>query len=161
MLRRTPAARGLRRGESVFRRRDGLEYAPRFDLFRQRQLHEYAVNVVTPIQMFDQRRQLFSSRQGRQFILLRMQPERLAGFDLAPHVNFRSRIISHDHRRESRFDSARFQLAHARGHVLFDLFGNGSAVQYLCCHSGLCTSVKLIGDQLAILAQLAPHSADD
>ncbi len=107
----------------IFRRIERADDGRFIDLLRRRRLDEDAVNRRIAIQFLDAREEIGLRGVGRQFQLHRMQSQLAAHFVLRPDVSARSRIIAHQHDRESGRDPACLQRFNFAAQFRVNFFG--------------------------------------
>lgn len=113
----------------IFRGIDGFEDALGIHLRRERELDEDAVDVVAPIQFFDEGDEIGSLHARRRRKLKTFQTELRARRDFALHVDVRCRIIASQNGGQARLDAVRDE----RGDLVFEfgvnLVANDVAVE--------------------------------
>ena len=107
------------------------------NLFRQRSLHEDAVQAGIGIQCRDERQQFAFGCRFRQDARLGKNAEFGAGFFLASDINFGRGIFAHAHKRKAGNHTALFQIRHVRAEFTLYLRGDGAAINELCWARGL------------------------
>ena len=113
----------------VFRRIDRHQYSFGVDLFRQRKLHEDAVDVIAAIQIFDEFQEVFGTAKIGPDDLFREKAERLAGFYFAANVDLGSRMIADENGGESGTKAVGAQSLDFGGDFGLDLACDPSAVE--------------------------------
>jgi len=68
----------------------------------QRQLHQNAVDIFACVQLANQCQHFLGGDRFRRRDQLAKKPQRLAGLDLAAHINFRSWNMPYQHCRQPR-----------------------------------------------------------
>src|SRR5262245_22095604 len=89
----------------VLLRRDRIEYAllgPGAHRLRQRRLNEDAVMGIAAIEPFDERDGFGHGRGRRQAFEVRTKPDLSARLELVANVNFRCRVVAHEHDAKTR-----------------------------------------------------------
>ena len=114
----------------VLARRDGLQDTGFFDVCRQRQLQEDAVDAVVCVQFGDQLEQLRLGGVSAQAVLQRADPGLFSAQDLVAHVDLTGRVLTHQNHCQRRLDAFEFQVLHVGFDVGEYAGGCGFAIDY-------------------------------
>jgi len=79
------------------------------DMRWQWQLHQDAVNLVAPVQIGNQRQQLFGGSVLGRSVLFAVEADLLRALHLTANVDFRRRVVPHQHHRQPRSHPSRCQ----------------------------------------------------
>ena len=112
----------------VLIRCDGFEDTARIHLLGQGHLHQDSVDLRTAVEIGDQRQHFFGSNGFRGRNLFAEDVDFGAGLDLAAHVHFGSRIVTHQDHRQTR---AALQLGDTRLQPPKNFVADGDTVQDL------------------------------
>ena len=110
-------------GTHRFQQRLGL------NMGRQGQLNQDAVDILTSIQMPDQCQHLLGSDRLRRSDQLAEKPQRLAGLDLAAHINLRGRNMPYQHCRQPGPYALERQPLYFRPDLRLDFSGDRGSIQ--------------------------------
>src|SRR5438445_1091493 len=112
----------------ILLRVDSLQNAARIHLARQRQLHEYAVNVLTAIQVADQLQQFRGGNAFRRRKKPAAETELFASRDFALDIDLGGGIMADENGGAPRTDSGSSQFRNLRLQFRIDLIADGVAV---------------------------------
>ncbi len=101
----------------------------RVHLRGQRQLHQDPVDVVAAVEIFDQGQQLCRGGRFGRSQLLAVKADFLAGFDLAPHVNLRRRVVPDEHDSQPGTHTRGRHGFHFRGDFASDVLRDPGSVE--------------------------------
>ena len=113
----------------VLRRVHSHEDPLRVHARRERKLHQDAVNVVSPVEFFDQCQELVGGRLSREVELLAVETQRLAGFHFVADVNLRGGIGAHQDGDKPRRNARTLEFADLACELRQDLIADLVSVQ--------------------------------
>jgi hypothetical protein len=111
----------------------------------QRQLHQDAVDFITPVQIGDQRQQFVGGRAFSRRMLLAVEADFLGTLHFAANVDLRRWVVSHEHHSETGSESGGRKYFHLGGNFCADFAGYFGPVENPGCHRNLawsCSELK-------------------
>ncbi|MNC51590.1 hypothetical protein D3C75_1008870 [compost metagenome] len=100
----------------------------------QGQLDENPIDLLVAVQAFHQRQKLLFTGVLRQTVHLGIDAGCFTGLGFVAHINGRSRVIAHQHYRQSGLNLALGQFLHLKPEVLADGLNQFLAVNHLSRH---------------------------
>ena len=100
---------------NVFGWRNSLNHLLRFNVGRQRQLHQDAMNGWIAVERVDACEQGVFRHVGRVLLQHRVQAAFLTGLDLVAHVDLRGGVLADQQYRQARCDALRFKGCSSAG----------------------------------------------
>ena len=119
----------------VLGRVDGHQYCFRVDLGGQGQLHEDPIDIVAPVEFFDQSEQFRSRGRLRRRELFAVDAHFFTGFDFAPHIDLGCGMVAHQDDREAGTHPRRGHGFHFRRNFSANILRDFASVENRGRHS--------------------------